>query len=421
MKSIRTAAAAGVLLLLAACSETPAESPRDDAADQPAAETTPETPGHAGHPQAKPGKLLPLRKGEDRLTLTMPAAYTPSAPTGKGTDDYRCFMLDPKLARDSYLTGTNVLPGNPDVVHHVILFRVPPDQVDEAQRLDNADQDEGWTCFGGSGVAGEVDQLNDAPWLGAWAPGGSETKTPDGYGVDLPRGSRIIMQVHYNLLADVGPDMSSTQIRLMPHRRDITDLHTFLMPAPVELPCRAGHDSSPLCDRDAALADARERFGMVGGALAEGLHYLCGTEPRPNPVSSCTRTLSRPMTVLAAAGHMHLLGRQIKLEVNPGHPRGPHAAEHQGVGLRRPGRPADPARPPRRGRHRAGDLPACAVAARQAAGVRGSGGEVRRVGRGHDRRDVPRAAVGRVRVTGPQIATSDRATDAKSSAGTPEP
>ena len=42
-------------------------------------------------------------------------------------------MLDPKLARDSYLTGTNVLPGNPDVVHHVILFRVPPDQVDEAQ------------------------------------------------------------------------------------------------------------------------------------------------------------------------------------------------------------------------------------------------------------------------------------------------
>ena len=128
------------------------------------------------------------------------------------------------------------------------------------------------------------------------------------------------MQVHYNLLADVGPDMSSTQIRLMQHRPDITPLHTFLMPAPVELPCRPGHESSPLCDRDAALADARERFGMVGGALAEGLHYLCGTEPRPSPTSSCTRTLSRPMTVLAAAGHMHLLGRQIKLEVNPDTP-----------------------------------------------------------------------------------------------------
>src|SRR3954469_14889555 len=44
-----------------------------------------------------PGKLLPLRKGEDRMTLTMPETYTPSAPYGSGTDDYRCFLLDPQL------------------------------------------------------------------------------------------------------------------------------------------------------------------------------------------------------------------------------------------------------------------------------------------------------------------------------------
>ena len=318
---VRTAAAAAVMLLVTACSESGGDTPAADRApDAPASGSTSAAPGHGGHGNTKPGKLLPLRKGEDRLTLTMPEAYTPSAPTGKGTDDYRCFMLDPKLNQDAFLTGTNVLPGNPDVVHHVILFRVPPDQVDEATRLDDADHGEGWTCFGGSGVGGEVDQLNDAPWLGAWAPGGSETQTPDGYGVDLPRGSRIIMQVHYNLLADVGPDMSSTQIRVMERKPGITPLHTFLMPSPVELPCRPGRDESPLCDRDASIADARERFGMVGGALAEGLHYLCGTEPRPSEVSTCTRTLSRPMTVLAAAGHMHLLGRQIKLEVNPDTP-----------------------------------------------------------------------------------------------------
>ena len=33
------------------------------------------------------------------MTLEMPAAYTPSAPTGVGTDDYRCFLLDPHLTR----------------------------------------------------------------------------------------------------------------------------------------------------------------------------------------------------------------------------------------------------------------------------------------------------------------------------------
>jgi hypothetical protein len=320
MRTLRTvAAAAAALVLLAACSDS-GDSPVADPAPGAPTSDSPSEPSHSSHPQAAPGKLLPLRKGEQRLTLTMPEAYTPSAPTGQGTDDYRCFMLDPKLAQDSWLTGTNVLPGNPDVVHHVILFRVPPDDVDEAQRLDDADHGEGWTCFGGPGTPGEINQLDDAPWLGAWAPGGSETQTPDGYGVDLPRGSRIIMQVHYNLLAGIAPDMSSTQIRVMPHQQDITPLHTFLMPAPVELPCRPDHDTSPLCDRDAAIADERARFGMVGGALANGLHYLCGTEIKASETSSCTRTVSRPMTVLAVAGHMHLLGRQIKIEVNPDTP-----------------------------------------------------------------------------------------------------
>ena len=251
----------------------------------------------------------------------MPEAYTPSAPTGTGTDDYRCFMLDPKLDRGRLPHRHQRAAGQP-------RRRPPRDPVPASrpktsrrrERLDDADHGEGWTCFGGTGLPGELGQLDDAPWLGAWAPGGSETKTPDGYGVDLPRGSRIVMQVHYNLLADVGPDMSSTQIRVMPHQPDITPLHTFLMPSPVELPCRPGHDASRLCDREASIADARERFGVVGGVAANGLHILCDSVPRPSEISTCTRTLSRPMTVLGVAGHMHLLGRQIKLEVNPDTP-----------------------------------------------------------------------------------------------------
>ena len=65
------------------------------------------------------GKLLPLRDGEQRMTLTMPESYTPSAPYGTGTDDYRCFLLDPQVDQDVWLTGSNVLPGNPNVVHPV--------------------------------------------------------------------------------------------------------------------------------------------------------------------------------------------------------------------------------------------------------------------------------------------------------------
>ncbi len=327
-------ALAALALLLSACAG--GAEPRSDAAGVPSTSTgsvapdasdgtteadveatgDPSSSGH--HPDVDQAKLLPLRRGEERLTMTMPEPYTPAAPTGTGTDDYRCFLLDPHLTRDSYLTGTNVVPGNPDVVHHVILFRVQPAQVAEARAKDASTEGQGWTCFGGSGLTGEFGDVEDAPWLGAWAPGGEETRTRKGYGVDLPRGSRIVMQVHYNLLAGASPDMSSTQIRVTQRDPATTPLHTFLLPAPVEVPCRPGRSASPLCDREAALADARERFGPTGGALAQGLHLFCGTSATPSDTSSCARPISRGMTVLGVAGHMHLLGRRITVEVNPG-------------------------------------------------------------------------------------------------------
>jgi hypothetical protein len=253
--------------------------------------------------------------------MRMPEAYTPSAPNGVGTDDYRCFLLDPQLARDSFLTGTNVLPGNPDVVHHVILFRVDADQVAEAEAKDAAESGEGWTCFAGTGLEGDFSNVDDANWLGAWAPGTREALAPHGYGVPLERGSRIVMQVHYNLLVADDPDTSSAQLRIAPRRATPTPLHTYLMPAPVELPCRSGHDASPLCARDAAVADVKERFGEGPGSTGDLLHLLCGDEPVAGQVSSCTRHVSRPMTVLGVAGHMHLLGRSIRIETNPGTPR----------------------------------------------------------------------------------------------------
>ena len=70
------------------------------------------------------GPATPLRAGERFETLEVPGGpYTPSAPGGS-MDDYHCFLLDPRLAADTFVTGTDVLPGNPAVVHHAILFDV---------------------------------------------------------------------------------------------------------------------------------------------------------------------------------------------------------------------------------------------------------------------------------------------------------
>ena len=315
---VRRGLVAALALLLTACGPSSNESPDAD----PTAGGAPSESAEPAPPPPTPtasGKPKPLRAGERRMSLAMPEAYTPKAPNGIGTDDYHCFLLDPHLKQDAYLTGTNVLPGNPDVVHHVILFRVTPQDLEAAQALDAAEPGQGWTCFGNTGF-GAGPQLNDAPWLGAWAPGGKETVVEDGFGRRLEKGSRIVMQVHYNLLKGASPDISATELRLAPISADLTELHTMLLPGPVELPCRKGHDG-PLCSRDAALQDVIGRFGPGVGQTADLLYLLCSGKPQPGSVQSCVRTMGEPTTIRAVAGHMHLLGRSIKIEVNPDTPQ----------------------------------------------------------------------------------------------------
>lgn len=317
------------LLGLGACSTDP--SPADGSrapgsAQSPTAEPAtddPTTSGgtdpHASGHQAPLVKASPLRPGETRSTIEMASSYTPSAPYGTGTDDYRCFLLDPGLEQDAWLTGTHVVPGNPDVVHHVILFQVAPEDVRKARRKDAEDEGEGWTCFGGTGLQ-EFQNVNHADWIGAWAPGGEESVVKPGFGVRLAKGSRIVMQVHYNLLAGAAPDVSAAQLRLAPGERDYQSLSTMLLPAPVELPCRAEHAEGSMCSRPAAMADVRERFGEEG-RTADLLHFLCGTTPQPGEYQSCTRTLPEAITIHGVAAHMHLLGREFKIVVRPGTPR----------------------------------------------------------------------------------------------------
>jgi hypothetical protein len=309
--------AGAALVLVAACGSGGTTARPADST--PGSSKATDKPTDTGKPAAGVTKVAekPLRPGERRVTVRMPTPYTPSAPTGVGTDDYRCFLLDPQVTADSYITGFNVVPGNPQVVHHVILFRVPPGLVKDAERKDAETPGQGWTCFGTSGLS-TGGGLDDAPWLGAWAPGGKEQVYGKGLGEPLPAGSRVIMQVHYNLLEGSAPDTSAAELRLSSDSKTKA-LETQLLPAPVELPCRSGKGGD-LCERSAALADVKARFGDEPGAIADWLHLLCGGAP-PGPVQSCTRQINEPETIRGVAGHMHLLGRKIRIEVNPGTPR----------------------------------------------------------------------------------------------------
>ncbi|NUO34754.1 MAG: hypothetical protein HOQ27_06760 [Dermatophilaceae bacterium] len=313
-RGLPAVAVAAAALLAAACgAPTTASAPPAAATSTKAAALG--TTGHTG--SATPGAAPSLlRAGESLRTVTAPVSYTPKAPA-TGTDDYRCFVLDPRLTKDQFVTGFDIAPGRPDEVHHVILFRVPPSAASAARARDADSGGKGWTCFGGAGLGSRGATLDDAPWVGAWAPGGRENVLPADVGIPMERGSLLVMQVHYNLRHGVTPDRTSVKLRLS-SSPGLKPLETMLYPAPVELPCRPGK-SSPLCDRSKAIADVTERFGAMSPRMVNGLLLVCdGTLlPSPGPTQSCTRTVERAATVRAVAGHMHLLGSSLRIELNP--------------------------------------------------------------------------------------------------------
>ena len=258
------------------------------------------------------------------LSLQMPVSYTPRAVEG-ATDDYHCFVLQPKLGQDEFVTSVQIEPGAPSIVHHVILFRETGTAAAAARSRNRATGGKGWSCFGGTGLPGEGDDLMNAPWLGAWVPGKTSTATPDGTGVPLPRGSVIVMQVHYNLLHGAKPDRSRAVLGLRPAASHLTPLRTMLLPAPVELPCPRGV-TGPQCNRNVELRAEVGKYGPDEEATVAGLQFLCGrfgpgVVPPPDPTritTSCDRRLQSPITLYGVAGHMHTRGRDIRLVLDPG-------------------------------------------------------------------------------------------------------
>jgi mono/diheme cytochrome c family protein len=282
--------------------------------------------GPAGTP--RPEQPLEVREGETLLDLRLPTTYRPSAPKGV-TDDYRCFLLDPRQDADMSVTSARIEPGQRKVVHHVILFRVAEAQVAAARRLDASTSGPGWSCFGGTGLPpadtpGSIaDALNNANWISAWAPGWGGGRLPDGAGVPLPARSQIVMQVHYNLLNGRAPDRSRALLTVAPASAGLRPMQTVLLPGPVELACARG-ERGRLCSRNAALAELSRKYGVGAAFVPAGLLILCrgsAETPKASPVSTCDRRITTRTTIHLAAGHMHLLGASIRLELNPGTPR----------------------------------------------------------------------------------------------------
>lgn len=111
----------------------------------------------------------------------------PTYTVGANNDVYRNFPIPTGLIQGKYVTAFEVIPGNPMIVHHVLIFQ---DSTNAPATSDASDPGPGYTNAGGTGsLASKL--------IGGFTPGTSPYYTPVGTGFRLPTGTNIVVQIHY--------------------------------------------------------------------------------------------------------------------------------------------------------------------------------------------------------------------------------
>jgi len=270
----------------------------------------------------KSGKKLIWSKGEavktagQDLSLVTPA-YVPLPPDG-GTDEYRCFLLDPKFTKETFLKSVTITPDNMMVSHHGILYRVSAANVQATKNLDEQSAQPGWSCFGDTGIPGATafSPASPSSWISFWAPGGNFKKYPEGTGMRFAQGDQFILQSHFMVMPGHSDSQkrASMNVALAYAKSPVADLKTMLVAAPIEVAC-GPNESGPLCIRANALADLAKRTSDKAALQEIGLLIMCGQSltPTPSPISECAQSINSPIMIYGATPHMHQLGKSITI------------------------------------------------------------------------------------------------------------
>jgi hypothetical protein len=249
----------------------------------------------AGDPQDAPKARVftqGWQLGTPDLILTPDDDYL-LGPSGK--DVFRCFVMPTKLGEDKYVAAVELRPGNPQVVHHLLLFI---DTMEAARKLEKDAQEKeknepvidvhtgkpspydrgpGYSRMMGVGF------LPRGGMMG-WAPGIQPRYMPEGVGFHLPKNADVVMQVHYHRNGRAEKDR--TQVGLYFAKKKIE--HPYQAG-----PVTGGSGSGPL-RYFFSIPAGEERFKLDGDVWA-----------------------SQDFTLLTVTPHMHMLGKDIKLTMTP--------------------------------------------------------------------------------------------------------
>jgi peroxiredoxin len=132
---------------------------------------TPEGTAPAGRQERpKPEFASGWRIPKPDLVVRMPKPFKVRA---TGMVQYQYFTIDPGFKHDVWIRATEGHAGNPAVVHHMVLFFVPPEQKEPRPE----------------------DPLFRT--IGSFAPGTPAMIPPEGVSRRVPAGSKLVFQMHY--------------------------------------------------------------------------------------------------------------------------------------------------------------------------------------------------------------------------------
>ncbi len=142
-----------------------------------------------GAPQGNPKDLPEPPKFAEGWMIPKPdqvlyMADKPYKVPATGVVEYQMFTIDPGWKEDKWITAIEPRPGNPAVVHHILLFVIPPD----------------------GNLSGGLGSGND--FLGAFAPGLRPEPLPTGLARFVKAGSKLIFQLHYTPCGSPQEDLS---------------------------------------------------------------------------------------------------------------------------------------------------------------------------------------------------------------------
>lgn len=153
-----------------------------------------------GEPALKPeapkyGDMVYKLNGNADLTLKIPDFLSNASSTI--TDPYNCFTLPTNLTEDRWLRAFEVIPGNFDAVHHVVVT---------VDTLASTPSDLSGNCISQGG------QFDIIVWNPGAAPIVFPSKAPLKTGIRIPKGANLILQIHY--APGTGGMLDSTKIRM---------------------------------------------------------------------------------------------------------------------------------------------------------------------------------------------------------------